>query len=420
MVWLAIICSFAGRLSLIGVKDTTYGVVANLYGRYTLNSHLDVGMGIILKLGKTPSYPAAYWVGSPITPLRELAAGDWTDAWLSYRADQCSLRVGRWQASWGVSPRYSLVLNDTLASRNGLYISWYRSGWGFEYFISFEPPYRVKPDDPVSSHEVGDLIYRTLVGHRLIVNWHKVELTLAELAYFPGSGYLANPILVNPFIVWFFLQHTMRPYEWERELNALWQLSISYKGEFMHLYGELMIDDIPYVNEPPYEPPQMGYLIGCKSCIKRINSLIEYTCVYAWTYLGFLPWWRYEAYGYPLGHPYGPDFDEIFVSVRYKLNDNISANYSASYVRKGEPDIHTNWPIKPYGDWDRFPPGSDFLWGTIEYHTKHDIGLSYDHKNWSFKLNVGLWNIRNLFHKNGTTFKTITFSISLTKRLSIS
>ena len=102
MVWLAIICSLAGRLSLIGVKDTTYGVVANLYGRYTLSSHFDVGVGIILKLGKTPSYPAAYWVGSPIKPLRKLAAGDWTDAWLSYRADQCSLRVGRWQANWGV------------------------------------------------------------------------------------------------------------------------------------------------------------------------------------------------------------------------------------------------------------------------------------------------------------------------------
>ena len=420
MVWLAIICSLAGRLSLVGVKDTTYGVVANLYGKYTLDSHLDIGVGIILKLGKTPSYPAAYWVGSPIKPLRELATGDWTDAWLTYRADQCSLRVGRWQANWGVSPRYSLVLNDTLASRNGLYISWYRSGWGVEYFISFEPPYRVKPDDPVSSYEVGDRIYRTLVGHRLIVNWRRVELTFAELAYFPGSGYLANPMLVNPFIVWFFLQHTMRPYEWERELNALWQLSISYRGEFTHLYGELLIDDIQYVNVSTCEPPQIGYLIGCKSSIKRIELLIEYTRVYAWTYLGFLPWWRYEAYGYPLGHPYGPDFDEIFVDIGYRLNDNVSANYNISYVRKGEPDIHTNWPIKPYGDWDRFPPGSDFLWGTIEYRTKHAIGLAYEHKDWEVKLNVGLWNIRNLSHKNGATLKTTTFSISLTKRLSTS
>jgi len=388
MIWLAIICSFAGRLSLVGVKDTAYGVVANLYGRYSLNSHFDVGVGIILKLGKTPSYPAAYWIGSPVTSLRELAAGDWTDAWLTYKADQCSLRVGRWQASWGVSPRYSLVLNDTLASRNGLYISWYRSNWGVEYFISFEPPYRVKPDDPTTSYEVG--------------------------------GYMANPILLNPFIVWFFLQHTMRPYEWECELNALWQLSISYKGEFAHLYGELLIDDISYVNVPPYEPPQVGYLIGCKSSIKRTNLLIEYICVYAWTYLGFLPWWRYEAYGYPLGHPYGPDFDEVFINIRYKLNDNISANYNVSYVRKGEPNIHTDWPIKPYGDWDRFPPGSDFLWGTIEYRTKHVIGLSYDRKDWEVKLNVGLWDIRNPFHKNGATLKTTTFSISLTKRLSTS
>ena len=420
MVWLAIICSLAGRLSLIGVKDTTYGVVANLYGKYSLNSHLDVGVGIILKLGKTPSYPAAYWVGSPVTSLRELAAGDWTDAWLSYRADECSLRVGRWQANWGVSPRYSLVLNDTLASRNGLYISWYRSGWGFEYFISFEPPYRVKSDNPTTSHKVGDLIYRTLVGHRLIINWHKVELILAELTYSAGSGYLANPVLLNPFIVWFFLQHTMRPYGWERELNTLWQLSVSYKGEFTHLYGELMIDDISYVKVPPYEPPQIGYLIGCKSNIKRINLFIEYTRVNAWTYLGFLPWWRYEAYGYPLGHPYGPDFDEIFVNIGYKLNEDISANYSVSYVRKGEPDIHTDWPTKPYGDWDRFPPGSDFLWGTIEYRTKHTIGLSYNHTDWRVKLNVGLWNIRNLSHKNGATLKTLTFSISLTKRLSTS
>jgi len=129
---------------------------------------------------------------------------------------------------------------------------------------------------------------------------------------------------------------------------------------------------------------------------------------------------QYETNGYPLGYPYGPDFDEIFVRIGYRLKRRVVVHYSLSYIRKGEPNIHTKWPIKPQGEWDKFPLGSAFLWGTIEYRTKHTIGISYDFENWELNLNLGYWRIRNHLHKRGATLNTPILSLSLIKHFNTS
>jgi len=353
--------------------------------------------GVIFKLGNSPQYPLIKWENK--------IAGDWSELYLEYRKKDFSVLLGRWHNKWGYSDRYSLVLNDTLPARNGFWIRTKIDRLSFEYFVSSESSFKVDkaivPRNLTDTLKPGEIIQRTLIGHRLEWSTSKIGMYFAEIAYCPSEGYLPNPKYLNPFFLYFLFQFN------DAQLNSgigvdaniIWDLGAFVKFKNVRTYGELLIDDFQYEEVPTKEPPQIGFLVGIDYKNSNFAITAEYTRIWAWTYLHENPWERYETLGYPLGHPYGPDFDELFFRIKKNFGKQfLTLNWEISYRRKGEPNMETEWPVAPQGDWNEFPPGSDFLWGTIERVLINKVKVTF--KINAFKINCGLglekyWNWRH-------------------------
>jgi len=368
--------------------------------------------GVIFKLWNSPQYPLIKWENK--------IAGDWSELYLEYRKKDFSVLFGRWHNKWGYSDRYSLILNDTLPSRNGFWVGYkIFPTLKFEYFFSSEGSYTLKKDFVARSGDTlkqGKVIQRTLIGHKLELDRGSWGAYFSEVAYCPSDGYLPNPQYLNPFFIYFLLQFN------DAQLNSgigvdaniLWDFGGFFQIKHMKVYSELLIDDFQYEKVPTNEPPQIGFLLGLSCNTKTFITTFEYTRVWAWTYVHENPWERYETLGYPLGHPYGPDFDEIYFKFVRNLNDNLKFGGEFSYIRKGEVNVLTDWPIRPYGDWwDRFPPGSDFLIGTVEYLYVAKLNLKLTFKEAEFYLSSGLTKCENYGHKRGISRLWPTILVSV-------
>ena len=357
-------------------------------------------MKVRFKIGESRQYPIVKW--------ENFLAGDWTDLYLEYTKNNFNITVGRWNKKWGYSDRYSLILNDTLPPRDGIYFKYKISPvFQFDYFISSEGSYALTHNFVTrvgDSLNKGTVINRTLIGHKVELSLSSFFFYFAEVAYCASFGYLPNPKYLNPLFIYFLLQFndSQQDHGVGVDANILWDLGLKLKLKNFEIYSDVLIDDFQYVEISTKEPPQIGGLIGIKYFGSTWNINAEYTRVWAWTYLNENPWERYEKLGYSLGHPYGPDFDEIYISLAKKITRNLKITSEFSYERKGEPGILTDWPIKPYGgDWDAFPEGSDFLWGNVEYRLKANTGIIHRMKEFSFRVKAGVLKIKNLDHRIG-------------------
>ena len=388
---------------------------SNLFLDFATGTHLSSSWNYIMKvrfkIGESRQYPIVKW--------ENFLAGDWTDLYLEYTKNNFNITVGRWNKKWGYSDRYSLILNDTIPARDGIYFKYkMSSAFQFDYFISNEGAYTLQKSFNTrlgDSLAKGTVINRTLIGHKLELNVPNFAIYFAEVAYCPSIGYLPNPKYLNPLFIYFLLQfnNAQQNDGIGVDANILWDFGIKVELENIKFYSQLLVDDFQYVGISTREPPQIGGLIGIKYSKSGWNINTEYTRVWAWTYLHENPWENYETMGYSLGHPYGPDFDEVYLSLEKKLKEEAKIKFEYTYVRKGENNFTSAWPIKPWGPYDKFPEGSDFLWGNIEITNKILLRYMYSYKKVFTKIGLGYLTSRNWQNVASKTMKTILVSFTL-------
>ncbi len=96
----------------------------------------------------------------------------------------------------------------------------------------------------------------------------------------------------------------------------------------------------------------------------------QYTRLSRWTYAHFESWQRYEHRGDPIGHPYGPDFDDLGLKVVYHHGSMLDFNLGVDYIRHGEGRIDSAWPQGEF-------PSNNFLSGEVERKVELSSGMSF-------------------------------------------
>jgi hypothetical protein len=88
-----------------------------------------------------------------------------------------------------------------------------------------------------------------------------------------------------------------------------------------------------YKNKTAY---QLGAFWYEAFTLNNLSLIFEYTKIRPYVYSHFNIQNTYTAWGTNLGHPIGPNSDEVFSRLAYNLNDWIRLSLDYRYIRRGE------------------------------------------------------------------------------------
>ncbi len=169
-----------------------------------------------------------------------------------------------------------------------------------------------------------------------------------------------------------------------------------------HLYGSFYVDEISLRNKGRN---QTAYNIGASVTDWPIQNLFfntDYTKVRPYAYVHFLPMQTYQNGGYNLGHWIGPNADQWYNSIQYRIRRGLQAKINYTFLRKGEVGD---------GQGQMEDQGTSFLWGKVIYRHYFEANISYEPIH-DFFIKVSAQRINHHQEKSENLLKNI-FSFNL-------
>jgi len=301
---------------------------------------------------------------------------DETNAHISYSRGPFILSYGRDRNVWGRGRRGTLMLSgygspyDMLRLETGF--------WRLKFMFfaaeieQFPPIAKFYYDNPAGIPSDSVEVKKRLTGHRVEINvTDHFTLGFHETVVYGGRWDLSY---LNPVMFLKGAEHMNGDHD-----NALMGMDFRLYVHRAHsLYGELLVDDITttklgtdwYGNKFAW---QIGtFLIGPFG-LSDVDSRIEYTRIKQWVYTHRYPVNSYSHYGDVLGHPLGPNSDEIFFELRKRFSRRFHT--SLSFIKRRHGSVGGD-PLTGFKDSDSKKAG--FLDGDLEKTTRAGIGLSYE------------------------------------------
>jgi len=203
---------------------------------------------------------------------------------------------------------------------------------------------------------------------------------------FPLSNYLIQQIYSNfPDIS-------------EKENNINYNIGLDLQYQFDNgtkIYGEVMFDDFIFYQQVNPAPSRYGFSIG--SHIPDImdhaktDLIIEYTRINNYVYHPREEWQNYLYQGEYLGHPLGPDADQIVVGICHELNEDTLLQLNYINERHGEGQFGISLPSDP-----DIANENIFLSGTVQKSNEFLANLKYDiSEQWILSLSGSYKYISN-------------------------
>jgi|GEM_PF-3804297 len=188
-----------------------------------------------------------------------------------------------------------------------------------------------------------------LAGHRAeLKEIYGITFGFNEFVLFSGR---IEPGYLNPLLILYGEQYNRG----DRD-NIMWSFDLSF--HFLgksKLYSEFLIDDFQYESTPP-APNKIGSLIGLQIAeplnLPRLQGFFEYTRIAKWVYTHKYSENTYSNFSACLGHPLGPDGDELNITFKEYLRWNVIPQVHFGYIRKGEGNLQNPWQK----DTDPHPP----------------------------------------------------------------
>jgi hypothetical protein len=325
----------------------------------------------VVTFGDTCGYPLDKWRG--------VAACDYLKGYIKTSLFGFTLAVGREPIKWGPSPRNTLLMSGS-APHFDLIRGSYRSAKLKTSFFS-----------TILEPRAG--ANRYLSGHRVEYGFgQKLYVGFSETALFGGENRAPRVYYFNPLFLYF-------PSESNRDVNVLWALDFNLLLRGLGVYGEFMVDDLPGDQAEHGEHPRIGINAGVKGTLPKTYCLVEYSTATRWTYSHRTAWQRYGYRGYPIGHPIGTDFDEIFCGVVHHLTRDLDATASATWLRRGEGLLNEPYPFGQF-------PTSYWLTGDVERTSEFEVGMKWHKPKFVLTFSGGcVTNGEEIFPK-------LSFSIS--------
>jgi hypothetical protein len=193
----------------------------------------------------------------------------------------------------------------------------------------------------------------------------------------------------------------------DRDDNIMWSLDFEVHLLNSIFYGELLIDDYMYEDDP--YPHKLAYQIGLKSLLwKRLVAKLNYTRVDKWVYTHHEEQNVYERYGRCLGFPLGNDVDQLTLTVKYVEWYGMSPRVSIDYVRKGEGSIYLPYEL------EGGPINPSFPSGEVEKTFETKVGIDYNLiRNFYLMVDIGRMHRSNEEHISDNDSDHFVFNLGI-------
>ncbi|MDI6841030.1 MAG: capsule assembly Wzi family protein [bacterium] len=353
----------------------------------TLDSTSDVRVTTFISYEKEPIdiilEPAVKFGNSQLWPTKKykIAAADYERVFTRVAVKSFSFLLGKERFAIGQSPRHNLLLSGSFPPMDGVLAAYENLRFKISFLFS-----RLEDllADTLEYMFNGDTIYTDTVNSRRFISLHRVDLLpkdwinigFTEAVIYGGPNVIPDLHYLNPIALWL-------PYQFIKGVdnNIFWGIDGRIDIKNLAVYGELLIDDFQLLPDAQKEPNHIGCMVGIEVAdplkLQRIFILSEYTRITRWTYTSFIPWQRWEYLGYPIGHPMGPDFDNVFAKVTYHFTPTVDFYGEISYTRHGGGKVNALWPIPEHPRINgTYFPTNNFLSPTVQTYLDTRLGIS--------------------------------------------
>ncbi|MCU0606925.1 MAG: capsule assembly Wzi family protein [Candidatus Edwardsbacteria bacterium] len=275
-----------------------------------------------------------------------------------------SVTAGRQQRWWGQGQFGTLLLSTNAQAFDALS---FKAGYrrlGFEWFVGIM--------------SIDHL--RFYSGHRATIRLPgHVTAGFSETVLYRAS--YIDPVYANPLLPYYGTQWNERDDD-----NIMWALDVKWTpGHGVKLYGELLMDDVQYEQDPP-APQKMGFQLGGHWAdplgLPDTDLKAEWAGVQKWTYTHRQQYNRYVGADTAsvIGHWIGTDGDALDLVAEHRFHPRLNVGLGYAWRRHGEGrvdrglhypgELYTGGPVAPAdtanGRYVGDDPRTRFLSGTVE------------------------------------------------------
>ena len=156
---------------------------------------------------------------------------------------------------------------------------------------------------------------------------------------------------------------------------------------------------------------QLGLFWYEPAGLKNVSLIFEYTKIRPYVYTHFDSKNIYSAFGVGLGHPAGPNADQLFFKLKYNFSEKLTLDLEFQKIRKGKNyyDTEGNLERNVGGDiFQTFRTGIDndeayFLDGVRENTESIGVNISYEPiRNYVFDLHYSNNIVKNITYDQNT------------------
>jgi len=317
---------------------------------------------------------------------------DETSAHLAYTNGPIVISYGSGKNIWGRGQNGTLSLSDYASPYDMLRLETDFWRLKFVYFMAeieqYPPVAQYYYNDPPGVVSDSVAVKKRMSGHRVEIDiTDRINLGFYENVVYAGRWDLSY---LNPVMFLKGAEHNNGDHD-----NAVMGMDFRIFVHRSHsLYGEFFIDDITttklgtdwYGNKLAY---QLGTYIVMPFGLKNVDTRIEYTRIKPWVYTNRIKVNTYTHYGDVLGHPIGPNSDELFVEIRKRFSRRFHSSLSFLRRRHGANPEGENIggdPLVGYKNGDS--KKAKFLAGEVEKTNMVSFDISYE-IFWQFFMRIG-------------------------------
>jgi hypothetical protein len=273
----------------------------------------------IVETELAPDSSGLHIPGTRVLPWRDLVTLETELAYLAFRIPWLRLELGRDEFVWGPGYTGSVMLDDAAPALDHIQLCASYCNFKFLAFTSLLSRWGVKP--------------RWLAAQRIELSlWNRLTLGGALMSVTSWDTLQPRQFggLVNPLIPIYL---TAANTSMTDNLLVGWD-AVLYLPR-TKLYGQLFLDNYEF-NTLKGAPNALGLQGGVYWAPNLpVEARLEYTRVTPFTYYQMVHSIMYENYLATMGHPLGPDADQLFATVNVTPNSRLKLNLGADYTRRG-------------------------------------------------------------------------------------
>jgi hypothetical protein len=240
-------------------------------------------------------------------------------AYLAFKIPWMRLEFGRDEFVWGPGYTGSVMLDDTAPALDHIQLNASFRNFKFLTFTSLLSRWGTKP--------------RFFSAQRIELSlWNRLTLGGALMSVTSWDEFQPRQLggLINPLIPIYFT--TANSGHGDNFLVG-WD-AVCYLPR-TKLYGQLFLDNYEF-NTLKVAPNAVGIQAGAYwAPALPVEARLEYTRVTAFTYYHRVHSVMFENYLTTMGHPLGPDADQLYGTVNFTPNTWLKVSLGADYTRRG-------------------------------------------------------------------------------------